>query len=74
MKCEICGKKTKEKLCGFHEIAYDNLRRNYTVWKHSKNISWKKYLTEVKKNPLTGIWVKEMIPFLLSSSDPNNLE
>jgi len=48
-----------------HLKAYENLQRKYDSWKKASNIDWKTYLQQVSKNPLTGIWAKEVAETLI---------
>lgn len=70
MKCKICGKKTESEFCESHEESHRNLLEKYTVWKRSMNVSWTEYLKEIQKNPNTGLWVKEVAEYLLTSHSP----
>lgn len=67
MKCSICGGEAVDKYCELHEKAYKNLAKKYDVWKNALEISWKKYLSEVVKNPYTGAWAKEVAEHLIKS-------
>ena len=53
--------------CELHMAAYSNLIRNYEVWKKSMKVSWTEYLTKIKVNEFSGIWVKEVAHHLLAS-------
>ena len=68
MKCEVCGRNAKSRLCEFHERAHANLLRKFDAWKKAKDISWADYLKEMQRNPLAGLWVKELAQSLLASS------
>jgi len=61
LKCKICNRETIDKndYCKLHAKAYTNIIRKYEQWKKASEISWKEYLSEIAKNPLTGQWVKE---------------
>jgi hypothetical protein len=37
----------------------------YEAWKKALGISWKEYLNEIVKNPLTGEWAKEVAQHLI---------
>jgi hypothetical protein len=37
----------------------------YDKWKRALGISWKGYLHEIIKNPLTGVWAKEVAQQIL---------
>ena len=66
MSCEICGRKTKSRFCERHEGAYRSLLRTYDEWREAMNISWEDYLKEIKDNPYTGKWAKEVAGYLLT--------
>jgi hypothetical protein len=48
-----------------HAKAYESLVLNYDKWRRALGISWKNYLNEIIKNPLTGFWVKEVAQLTL---------
>jgi hypothetical protein len=52
-------------------VAYNNLLKNYEAWKKSMKIPWNEYLTQIKLNEYTGIWVKEVAQYLLASISSN---
>jgi len=61
LKCVICSRETDEKShCELHAKAYENINKKYDEWKKALEISWKEYLSEIVKNPLTGEWAKEV--------------
>ena len=65
MKCDICGKDCKEKLCEWHKISYDQLNDLFKYYQEIKDISWNDYLKEVIDNRNSGIWVKEVASYIL---------
>ncbi len=67
MPCEICGKRSEGSFCELHKAAHDNLMKSYEAWKRSMKVSWTEYLTHVKLNEYSGLWVKEVAQYLLSS-------
>lgn len=69
MKCEICGRRAESRFCELHKKAEENLREKYKEWKKAMNICWEEYLREVLKNPMTGLWVKEVARVLLASPE-----
>jgi hypothetical protein len=74
MKCIICDREAGEKkFCVSHLIAYENIVKNYDVWKKAVEIHWKEYLREVVKNPLTGEWVKEVAEQLIKIGGKENV-
>ncbi|MBS7656695.1 hypothetical protein KEJ33_02075 [Candidatus Bathyarchaeota archaeon] len=73
MRCEICNRKSESRFCEFHESAYKNLVKNFEAWKKSMNITWTEYLTQIKNNEFSGIWVKEVAQHLLASGFENKI-
>jgi len=69
LKCEVCGREAESRFCEAHEMAYRNLKGKYEEWRSAMDITWEDYLREVLKNPLTGVWVKEVAEHLLSKSE-----
>jgi len=71
LKCKICKREAQSQAqnsyCELHLRAYENLQRKFQDWKKAFDIEWKNYLQEVAKNPLTGIWAKEVAESLLSA-------
>lgn len=67
MNCKVCNRKAVSKgYCAIHEKAYQNIMEKFEVWKEALTISWKGYLKEIVKNPLTGAKAKEVAEALLS--------
>ncbi|PMB74862.1 hypothetical protein C0195_00600 [Candidatus Bathyarchaeota archaeon] len=70
MKCKICNKEASQNgYCQLHARAYELIAKKYEKWKKALEISWKEYLSEIAKNPLTGEWAKEMAEHLLKSGE-----
>jgi hypothetical protein len=70
LKCVICGREADEKgYCELHAKAYENIDKKYDEWKKALEISWKEYLSEIVKNPLTGEWAKEVAEHLIKSGE-----
>ena len=71
MKCKVCSRQAPPQAqnshCELHQKAYENLQKKFEDWKKASNIEWKNYLQEVARNPLTGIWAKEVAESLLSA-------
>jgi len=63
----VCNREAKEKggYCELHAKAYENITHKYTSWKKALNITWNDYLTEILKNPLTGVNAREVAQQLL---------
>jgi hypothetical protein len=68
LKCKVCDKEANEKgdYCELHAKAYENIVHKYEAWKKALDIAWKNYLNEIVKNPLTGVWAKEVAQQLFS--------
>jgi len=74
LKCEICGRETdEESYCELHAKAYENINKKYDEWKKALEISWKEYLSEIVKNPLTGEWTKEVAEHLIKSGEKQSV-
>lgn len=74
MKCAICSRKTdEESYCELHAKAYENINKKYDEWKKALEISWKEYLSEIVKNPLTGEWAKEVAEHLIKSGEKQSV-
>jgi hypothetical protein len=66
LKCEICSREAGENgYCEFHTRAHENLIGKYDCWEKALETSWKEYLREIAKNPLTGEWVREVAEHLI---------
>jgi hypothetical protein len=53
--------------------AYESIVRKYELWRKALEISWKEYLSEIVKNPLTGEWAKEVAEYLIKSGERRNV-
>jgi hypothetical protein len=53
--------------------AYENIIKKYELWKNALEVSWKEYLSEIVKNPLTGEWAKEVAEYLIKSGEKPNV-
>jgi hypothetical protein len=74
LKCKICDRKASDSgYCKFHDKAYKNIVRKYDLWKKALGISWKEYLSEIAKNPLTGQWAKETVEYLVTNGEKLNV-
>ncbi|MEM3737164.1 MAG: hypothetical protein QXJ75_03645 [Candidatus Bathyarchaeia archaeon] len=60
MNCSICGRPSKSTYCERHETAYRNLVERFKDWNEAMEITWERFLEEVKLNPSTGIWAREV--------------
>jgi hypothetical protein len=61
LKCQVCSREADENgYCSLHANAYRQVTAKYERWKTASQISWKEYLREIAKNPLTGEWAREV--------------
>jgi len=54
--------------------AYESVVKKYDEWKGALGVSWKGYLSEIAKNPLTGEWSKEVAEYLIKGGDGQNVK
>jgi len=74
LKCVICNKDAgKNNYCELHTKAYESTVKKYEEWKKALGISWKEYLSEIIKNPLTGEWAKEVAEYLVKSGEKQSV-
>jgi hypothetical protein len=65
MKCALCGREAAVRLCPYHEEAKAKVEEAYPLWvKAYGKLEWKDYLDNVKRNPQTGQWSKEIAELL----------
>jgi len=65
MKCPICMREADVDLCRYHAEAKEKVRAAYPLWVRAYgNMEWSDFLDNVKRNPQTGIWAKEIAEFL----------
>ncbi len=57
-----------------HLKAYENIVEKYDSWRKALKISWKEYLSEIKQNPLTGEWTKEVANYLTNTEETRNVK
>jgi len=74
LNCKICSREASEdNYCELHMKAYESIVKKYEIWKRALEISWKEYLSEIVKNPLTGEWAKEVAEYLIKSGEKQNV-
>jgi len=74
LKCTVCNREAGEKgYCKLHMKAYEGIVKKYDLWKKALEISWKEYLREIVKNPLTGEWAKEVAEHLIESGEKQSV-
>jgi hypothetical protein len=65
MKCRLCGRAATADLCAYHQAAKEKVETAYALWANAHGkIEWKDYLDNVKRNPQTGQWAKEIAELL----------
>jgi hypothetical protein len=70
LQCVICNREAVENnYCELHIKAYESVVQKFQEWKKASGISWKEYLSEIAKNPLTGEWAKEVAEHLIKSGE-----
>jgi hypothetical protein len=75
LKCKACEREANERdFCQLHLKAYGNIVRKYEFWRKGLKISWKEYLSEINKNPLTGECAKEVADYLISKEEAKNVK
>lgn len=69
-ECSICGRPNDDggTFCQYHQLAYDNLQKEYEVWSHAMGIDWDSYLDHVYAVEGLGTWVREIIEHIRSES------
>ncbi|MEM4717387.1 MAG: DNA topoisomerase I [Desulfurococcaceae archaeon] len=60
------GDEHSKGLCKIHYTAYENILRIYEEWARRKNITFEKYLSEIRDLRSTGAYVKEVIKHYFS--------
>jgi len=66
MKCKVCGREAVSDLCVHHAKAKERVQAAYPLWAVAYGrIDWEVYLDNVKRNPQTGQWAKEIAGYLL---------
>jgi len=65
LRCEICSKEGGKELCERHSRAQELLKETFKRWQSAMEINWERYLEEVRSNPKTGSWVKEVVKYIL---------
>lgn len=75
MKCLICSREAIEDgYCRLHTRAYQGVIEKFEDWKKAMSVSWKEYLSEIAKNPLTGEWAKEVALYLLEEENKTSVK
>ncbi|MHA1654622.1 MAG: hypothetical protein ACTSYX_08365 [Candidatus Thorarchaeota archaeon] len=70
-RCPICGRicRADAQFCGYHENAREELERGYKEWSAAMPITWNEYLSQLIEAEETGMWIREMIEFIMSTDD-----
>jgi len=75
LKCKACDREAAERgFCMVHLKAYENIVEKFDCWRRALTISWKEYLSEIERNPLTGEWAKEVASYLINNEGTRNVE
>lgn len=75
MKCKACNRDAgRRDFCQVHLKAYANIIETYDSWRKALKISWREYLSEIKGNPLTGEWAREVASYLINHEGIRNVE
>lgn len=74
MKCKACNREAGGNgYCESHMKAYENVIEKYKVWHKATQISWKEYLSQIVKNPLTGEWAREVAESMIKGGDKQDV-
>ena len=65
MSCVICGRPSGGAYCERHEAAYSSMLERFKDWQNAMEITWERFLEEVRLNPNTGAWAKEVATDIL---------
>lgn len=73
-KCPICGERKSENspYCENHQLAYENLKKQYQYWREALQIDWQEYLQRIVENKNTGQWAKEVAKDLIEKQKTKN--
>jgi len=75
LNCKICQRKAvAEGFCQIHLKAHENIVKKFDCWRKALAVSWKEYLSEIERNPLTGEWTKEVASYLINNEGTGNVE
>ncbi|MBN1357983.1 hypothetical protein JW988_04350 [Candidatus Bathyarchaeota archaeon] len=75
VNCKICQRKAAtENFFQLHLKAYENIIEKYGHWRKALTITWREYLREIERNPLTGEWTKEVASYLINNEETKNGE
>ncbi|MEM2855857.1 MAG: hypothetical protein QW416_01975 [Candidatus Nitrosocaldaceae archaeon] len=67
MKCMICNRDADNKLCKYHELAYDKVKKNYDTWKKAyDNLKYDEYLTRLLELDESGEFIRDVVKWQLS--------
>ncbi len=65
MNCIVCGRPSAGTYCERHDATYRSLVERFKEWQNAMEITWEKFLEEVRLNPNTGAWTKEVAAYIL---------
>jgi hypothetical protein len=70
MKCRLCNREEEQEgFCALHLKAYRNVCEKFVIWQRALDVSWSKYLVDVQKNSLTGVWAKDVSNYLIERAN-----
>ena len=65
MRCAICSKESSDELCDWHSMTYQRLKETFKLWECTMEITWERFLEEVKHIPNSGSWAREVAAYIL---------
>lgn len=67
MRCSICKRSADDKLCKYHQLAYDKIKDNYEVWRRAyENLGYNEYLERLLESRESGEFIKDVARWELS--------
>ncbi len=67
-ECPVCGRQSDRKsdFCQYHNLAMENLQKEFEVWQRALEIDWESYLDHVYALENLGAWVRDVIDHIRS--------
>ncbi|MFQ5832755.1 MAG: hypothetical protein ACE5H4_08640 [Candidatus Thorarchaeota archaeon] len=74
-ECPVCGRQSDSEnaLCQYHNLAMENLQKEFEVWKRALDIDWESYLDYVYALESLGTWVRDVIDHIRSVDDSSEM-
>lgn len=64
-KCILCNREVYNRnLCKYHYLAFEEIKKQYLVWKNRERVDYKQYISILKRLNSTGRWIKEVLNIL----------